>query len=997
MFYSFEDAAARMHTLAASDIAERLVEANEAETRLLLIDQVLEILGWRPEEYKPEQPTSGGGFTDYKLTINGKALLIVEAKRFGLVEPIAKILRKPQYQNATLRNSCGSKELAALLDQCRLYCSDCAITYAVATTGNIWIVLIGGNVGVEWGRLQAYVFHSLTDITERFNLFYDLISREAVRKGGLDEHFSSIRLVSPQAAIRPRSLIDNPSPLPVVPQRRALRAFFDTFMDDITVVERAEMLEYCYVDTSDVIEYSRDLRALLEYDAILDEQDESIPDVNKDDLKQEIEDQWASGRPKTILLVGKIGAGKSTFVHKFIREQASSGKHICVLINLIDQAITSVKQTRDEEQHLARLVLDSLFEKFRDKFDPFDPSVLRACFRTEIEQFKVRRKELLQRRQEDYILAEEDYLNSLCQDAYRHLIGYSQYIRNKRNKIWLILDNIDQGSYAYQEFIYTFAHRLSHDARCVVLVTLREDTFLEAQDAGFLNVRRSDVIFRLNSPELRQVIAKRRRYVDYVLNHGALPRSLKPHQTVVQVLNEHLRQLLLESDDRIRKCITALSLGSVRHSLQMLQDYYTSPHSSIHEYFKPEAIQGAKGVENSQFVLDLAREMDSFLQALMLKSNWSYDERDSNIHNLFAVDADIQRSHFIAVVILAYLTRESVSPKSSIKIDKLCGDLASFGYQRHHVIAVVKRMLLDSLLVSPRLPVGIFKRQDIPEISSDTRVAITARGYYYLNHLCKNPYYQVRVAEDTIWYNEDQATYYSLALQESHDSQDKNGNRDALLSTDALPLFREYLSQLWIQEYQSARARVQSEWARVVMMVEDRLFGKQLTQAITIADSEPSSSESVSAPEKRRVSALPSGALSAIGTSQPQQLQIFPNSGIDYEKAFKEAVQTLGAMPDGARVRKSTYLLRVLWAMEVSSRCGLPSVRASDIARIINKYGNGNVASPNVAKFFRGQRQSGEFAHLWDEAPDGTVTINRMGREILLGHLQDSTDGEVAL
>src|SRR5687768_15736108 len=108
MFYGFEEAAARMHTLAGSDIAERLAEANEAETRLLLIDQVLEILGWRPEEYKPEQPTSGGGFTDYKLTINGQSLLIVEAKRFGLVEPIAKILRKPQYQNTTLRNSCGS-------------------------------------------------------------------------------------------------------------------------------------------------------------------------------------------------------------------------------------------------------------------------------------------------------------------------------------------------------------------------------------------------------------------------------------------------------------------------------------------------------------------------------------------------------------------------------------------------------------------------------------------------------------------------------------------------------------------------------------------------------------------------------------------------------------------------------------------------------------------------------------------------------------------------
>src|ERR687885_1324519 len=53
--------------------------------------------------------------------------------------------------------------------------------------------------------------------------------------------------------------------------------------------------------------------------------------------------------------------------------------------------------------------------------------------------------------------------------------------------------------------VYAFAHKLTDDASCVTMITLREDTFLAARETGFLNVRGSDIVFRLNAPELRQV------------------------------------------------------------------------------------------------------------------------------------------------------------------------------------------------------------------------------------------------------------------------------------------------------------------------------------------------------------------------------------------------------------------------------------------------------------------------------------------------------------
>lgn len=52
------------------DIAERykdkqdgIQKANEANTRLLIIDEVLKSLGWNPDEFNPETHTSSNGCT----------------------------------------------------------------------------------------------------------------------------------------------------------------------------------------------------------------------------------------------------------------------------------------------------------------------------------------------------------------------------------------------------------------------------------------------------------------------------------------------------------------------------------------------------------------------------------------------------------------------------------------------------------------------------------------------------------------------------------------------------------------------------------------------------------------------------------------------------------------------------------------------------------------------------------------------------------------------
>src|SRR5687768_4987732 len=104
--FEFEKASERLNNLLGSDLLKQLRGANEAETRLLLIDEVLILLGWAKQDFHPEQHATSG-YTDYRLTFDGQPRLIVEAKRIGLVAPIPDLLHRKDYSNDYLHKSCG--------------------------------------------------------------------------------------------------------------------------------------------------------------------------------------------------------------------------------------------------------------------------------------------------------------------------------------------------------------------------------------------------------------------------------------------------------------------------------------------------------------------------------------------------------------------------------------------------------------------------------------------------------------------------------------------------------------------------------------------------------------------------------------------------------------------------------------------------------------------------------------------------------------------------
>lgn len=237
--------------------------------------------------------------------------------------------------------------------------------------------------------------------------------------------------------------------------------------------------------------------------------DDPVGEVDAPVLEKGSEYHSHARIPQTTLLVGNVGVGKSTFIHRFSTYEARPERNVCTIIDLINHA-TKVEPDRAEEQLLAGFVIEKLASEFREKVHPYSPAILRGCFEVELNRFKTLRQVLLKQDPGGYALKEEEYLLSLRQNQYKHLTGYLKYIRKKRYRVWLAFDNVDRGSEAYQAYLYAFAHRLSADSGCVTLLTLRQDTLLKARRAGFLDVRSSDVVFQFQTSECRQGVSKRR-------------------------------------------------------------------------------------------------------------------------------------------------------------------------------------------------------------------------------------------------------------------------------------------------------------------------------------------------------------------------------------------------------------------------------------------------------------------------------------------------------
>jgi predicted type IV restriction endonuclease/energy-coupling factor transporter ATP-binding protein EcfA2 len=495
------------------DKASLLTEANEAKTRLLVIDRILECLGWSKDDFNPEYPIKHVGFTDYLISADDIPRFIVEAKRVGKTFARPQTgLKKTGYQLSYIRSSFGPA-VSEVIDQAVAYAKEIGISYSVITNGAEWMLIQAipfRNININ--DSQCIYFGNLLSNSSHFDFFWDLLAKNCVLEGRIEEYFSELNSLPSDFCQVPSSKLSEISwSLSTETEKKYIREFYDLFFDEIIDPGRRMMLEQCFVSNPKLDQYQGELKRTLQDVApiYIPKADEISPDYNPPTF---LSTESGDRKGRVVLITGSVGCGKSTLVNKVLIEtsQADKKKFNYLIIDLINEYDGTQESINDD-------LLKKITEKWKKhRPEAYEHEALRKIFGRELQE--LRKGPYARVFDQDPILLaqkEAEKLEELSNSPSQFLEKSWRYYANQSKKdVVVFLDNIDRTSDLYQRVVYRFAHQLASQTGATVIITMREGTYFRGQESDFLDVRSDDIVYHLQAPDLVQVLSKRIEYVE---------------------------------------------------------------------------------------------------------------------------------------------------------------------------------------------------------------------------------------------------------------------------------------------------------------------------------------------------------------------------------------------------------------------------------------------------------------------------------------------------
>ncbi|MEG4806642.1 AAA family ATPase [Microcoleus sp. F8-D3] len=497
---------------AYGDKASLLTEANEATIRLLIIDRILESLGWSKDDFNPERPIKRVGFTDYLISADDIPRFIVEAKRVGKTFSRPQSgLKKTDYQLSYIRSSFGPA-VSEVINQAEAYAKEIGVPYCVITNGAEWMLIQSlpfRNRSIN--DLQCIYFGNLLSNSSHFEVFWDLLAKPSVLNGAIEEHFSELNSLPSDFCGVPSSKLPGINWSNSTENEKYIREFYDYFFGEIVDPGRRMMLNQCFVTNPKLDQYQGELKRTLQDAAPIYIPEAADISANYDTpgfLSTESGDR----KGRVVLITGSVGCGKSTLVNKVLVEtrQKSIEKFNCLIIDLINEFDETPESINN---YLLQKITDE-WKKLRP--EAYEHEALRKIFGRELQELrkgayaKVFESDpiLLAQKEAEKLEELSNSLNHFIEKSWRYYAN-----QNKKNVV-VVLDNIDRTSDRYQRVVYTFAHKLAGQSGATVIITMREGTYFRGREFGFLDVRSDDIVYHLQTPDLVQVLSKRIEYVE---------------------------------------------------------------------------------------------------------------------------------------------------------------------------------------------------------------------------------------------------------------------------------------------------------------------------------------------------------------------------------------------------------------------------------------------------------------------------------------------------
>lgn len=683
---------------------------NETETRCKIIDFILrDCLGWN-ENYIERENHTLVGYTDYELLVKGSPVLVLEAKRAGDYFEVPESKSNRAYK---LNGSISTvQNLISAINQAQNYCSEIGCKYAAVFNGHQLVIFPAISIGKPWRDGYCVIYNSLEDIKNNFNMFWNTLAYENVVNGSLISYIEKGKSTKNFKKII--SDIHNPDQSWA---RNELYVYIQPYCDfvfsELLDERRTEVLRKCYVYDRSSKPLTDEIQSFFEDKLPYFAEKYNISQIYEDNIragrfqKEFIKQKRDLGTGSMMVLLGGIGSGKSTFLHRFFKVVISDREnHLWFYIDFRSAPL--------DLNEIENYILDKMYETWIEKYkDNFAKILKDISFQADEDNKKL---------------------------FFQSLFCLGTYLRFSTT---VIIDNIDQHELKFQEKIFLTAHHLKDALKTMTILALREETFVASTKTGVFDAFYIHK-FHISSPNFLSMIIKR---IDFTIKLLTKVKEAIPKDNLIKYLTIIKGSLGKQNKQskQIVEFIDSVSVGNMREALRMFNNFIVSGNTNIKEIFNKYDRTGGYQLSYHQF-----------LKSIMLGEYRYYSQDRSHIMNVFDFDNSITDSPFNQLRILNYLqyrsNKRSKIGSGYVLIDEL---ITIF-----EAVSIKRDVVIDSLLRLSSFNLVEYDNQSRTDIKNAIYAKITASGNYYMSNIIKEFVYLDSVMIDTPIY--DQTLYDSL-------------------------------------------------------------------------------------------------------------------------------------------------------------------------------------------------------------------------------------------
>lgn len=706
----------------------QLHSANEATTRLQLIDEIVfKLLGWSVDEVQVEERCSQDGqitYVDYIIR-TGMTAFVIEAKRAGADFELPATKRREQLRGRLMRGAIGDA-----ITQARDYAYHMGIPFAAATNGSQWIIFPAQRTDQtpteDW---HAIIFPSIESIAgDDIEEFRDLLQRDAVISGSLEQEFWG--RIEDQIDVR---RISNYYSYHFSRKRRNYiypfieDAILTSFTEDV-VKNDAELLEKCYVKTPDRIRFDKKIRLYIERPRV-DLHSAPIRPIRgrrARGIEEVLQGASVRARPVSMLVLGTVGAGKTTFLDYTRNVSAANYFQIDSSKAYPHWIQLDMRQMSPDENPTDFIFTRCLDYMNKDEFLSSYERCIKFAYKDEIDALL---------KGPMYLLADDEAekkkrITDLVLGEYKRVSPYAEKILSyaaSNTPIFLVVDNVDQfEDPQFQERIFSISVSLSRRLGLNLILAMRDATFTQHRTDPSFDAFDYDPIY-IDPPNISSVLS-RRFFLAIELLSGKTAefetdKGAKFQVSDLSTFMETLRGSVLGTE--VGRMIEIMASFDVRLALRMTREFLQ------HGYTAPE-----KALKIKNYVLP----RHEALRAIMLGNDSVYQDSTSVVGNPFDAHLSKTSAQLLRLFILYGIVRRSTEAKAEyVEGSEIREVLRELGFADTITLEVL-RALTERRLIHTR---------SHADVTLDASFISTRLGGYIVRDLISNFTFLENILVDT--------------------------------------------------------------------------------------------------------------------------------------------------------------------------------------------------------------------------------------------------------